>query len=163
MKMIALLAVLLFSLAGGSKSVTDKFIFTGMKAKDLIKTCSRNAPEDVIGFWRPSDADVRKLEAKFDSCLSHKSLEPLKRYNRQYTGLVRKGERVVYLNAVLKSDAGPGFKIDEPEMICDGGSVTFGVEFNPSNECFSSFEFNGGFDDSSEGEVRNKCSNRSSK
>ncbi len=76
-------------------------------------------------------------------------------YYRQYAGFVIKGRRVIYVNGFYggnveepsvphaKGDKVPGDWRHTAQMICDGGSITFGVEYYPDTGTFSSFSFNG--------------------
>jgi len=68
-------------------------------------------------------------------------------YYRQYAGLVIAGRRVIYVNGVRSSAIPEGpVPFDwrtQAVQICDGGPITFGVEYDPATRRFSNFAFNG--------------------
>jgi hypothetical protein len=73
-------------------------------------------------------------------------------YYRQYAGFVIGGRRVIYVNGVADSavrSTNPNQPFDwrtQAVQICDGGTVTFGVEYDPQTRQFSNFAFNGALD-----------------
>lgn len=149
-----LLAVL-FSLPACVALPKNSAVFYDSKAEELLKTCSRSAPENVVGFWIPSVGDIRELESRFDMCLSQRALKPLSVYIRQYAGIRRVNERVIYLNAFLP-DSDP-ITNDQPVAICDGSESTFGVEYEVETGRFKSFEYNGPGDDDTDSPVQYRC------
>lgn len=135
-------------------------ILTGDAARSLAQQCSRVSPGPVEGVWTPTDADVDALE---DDLLLRvaRELESAGQvpspggYYRQYAGFVLGGKRVIYANGVDESAVGderdtreavrvPGYSWRTHAVrICDGGTITFGVEYDPATRQFSNFEFNG--------------------
>ena len=84
----------------------------------ILTQCSRGAPTGVLGFWRPTPADVAVAEEAVDQALAH-ALDSLMsrdpagytewrerpratwpdQYYRQYVGLrYRDGRRTIYVN-----------------------------------------------------------------
>lgn len=80
-------------------------------------------------------------------------------YKRQYGGLILNGRRIIYVNGLHGSDGPPVSEqvqlgaetvtLSVPDwhisalMICDGGPITFGVEYDVATRRFSNFQFNG--------------------
>ena len=136
-------------------------VFEAEKARELTHQCSRIAPGPVEGAWAPSSADISALEpalaplieaqleneaATYDEPRWSHGVE----YYRQYGGLIIGGRRVIYINGVHKTaierDPDPEHPLDwrtQAVGICDGGSITFGVEYDPAARSFSNFAFNG--------------------
>lgn len=65
-------------------------------------------------------------------------------YYFQYGALVRGGKRLIYINALPKSERDRRQVWRRgPEVVCDGGPNFWGVEFNPSTNQFQNASFNG--------------------
>jgi len=63
-------------------------------------------------------------------------------------GFVIGGRRVIYVNGVhedmIERNMDPSYDWrTRPVMICDGGPITFGVEYDPATRQFANFSFNG--------------------
>ncbi|MEQ1817743.1 MAG: hypothetical protein ABL871_03965 [Terricaulis sp.] len=137
-------------------TVDTRTVLTGEAARDLIHQCSRVSPGPVEDLWTPSDADIAALEAEL-ILLVARELEArgespsLGDYYRQYAGFVIGGKRVIYVNGVnaagIDADPGPAFHPSNWRayaiQICDGGTITFGAEYDPETEVFRNFAFNG--------------------
>jgi hypothetical protein len=104
--------------------------------------------------WTPSAAQLDALEDDLILLLS-RQLEAAGEspspgdYYRQYAGFVIGGRRVIYVNGV-RSDAveraNPAHPFDwrmQATAICDGGPITFGVEYDVQTRQLSRFSFNG--------------------
>lgn len=129
-------------------------VLTAEKAQTLAKQCSRISPGPVTGTWQPSASDIRELEAglgvELATQLMPEDAAKPDDYYRQYAGLiVGGGRRIIYVNGLHRSaverapeDQRESWKT-EPAMICDGGSITFGVEYDPATKTFAKFAFNG--------------------
>jgi hypothetical protein len=126
-------------------------IFAGERALELTEQCSRISPGPVESTWTPSDADIRAMEPALIERLrtelaSANAQENAGAYIRQYGGLVIGGQRVIYAHGFIQ-------RIDDPDegwrtharIICDGGAITFGAEYDPATQAFANFAFNGGF------------------
>lgn len=124
------------------------------KAEMLARQCSRIAPGPVVGTWLPAQAEIAELEAGLGAELAAQ-LKPgddakPEDYYRQYAGLVVGAERrIIYVNGIHRSaverapeDQRESWKT-EPVLICDGGAITFGVEYDPATKMFEKFAFNG--------------------
>jgi hypothetical protein len=125
-------------------------IFDGDRALELTEQCSRTSPGPVESTWTPTDADVRAMEpallerVRRELATATGSQENARDYVRQYGGLVTGGRRVIYTHGFIE-------RIDDPDegwrtharIICDGGPITFGVEYDPATRQFSNFAFNG--------------------
>jgi hypothetical protein len=96
---------------------------------------ARQAPGE---FWTPALADVLALEEKLPAYLreqyKNRRKEPLwkraPRYKRQYFGITRQGERVIYANffCALFSNAEDWHHV--PVGVADGGDCYFSVEYD---------------------------------
>jgi hypothetical protein len=131
-------------------------VLTGDAARDLTHQCSRVSPGPVEGFWAPSDVDIAALEDEL-ILLVARELEARGEspspgdYYRQYAGFVIGGKRVIYVNGVdaagIDADPGPAFHPSNWQahaiQICDGGTITFGAEYDPETGEFRNFAFNG--------------------
>ncbi len=123
------------------------------RALDLAHQCSRRSPGPVTGSWSPSPQMIADLEAGLGIVLERQiaatpsaGVTP-QDYYRQYAGLLIGGRQVIYVNGVaartVERDASGERWKTEPAMICDGGTITFGIEYDPATKAFSNFAFNG--------------------
>ncbi|HSM96873.1 MAG TPA: hypothetical protein VLT91_12570 [Rhizomicrobium sp.] len=140
----------------------DGVVLPNDEAAKLVSQCSRPSPGPVDSYWAPSKGDIDALEAAFPAFFRKKAYDwrgflgmpnirdsdadkLLSQYVRQYAGFVIGGRKVIYVNAVT----GWGIS-DNPNQwrtkavrVCDGGSITFGVEYDPTSKTFDHFAFNG--------------------
>lgn len=124
-------------------------IFDGERALELTEQCSRPSPGPVGGTWTPTDADIRGMDPALLARVSEElrnanAQENAAAYIRQYGGLVINGRRVIYTHGFLQriDDPDEGWR-SHPMVICDGGEITFGVEYDPETQTFANFAFNG--------------------
>jgi hypothetical protein len=136
-------------------SAETRTVLTGEAARALARQCSRISPEPVEDVWTPSDAEIARLE---DDLILRVARELEARgenpspggYYRQYAGFVIAGQRIIYVNGVDESAIERAPNASRPfdwrtqaVQICDGGAITFGVEYDPATGQFSNFAFNG--------------------
>lgn len=133
-------------------------ILTATKGERLGKQCSRPSPGPVTGTWSPSKAQIADLEFTLGEQIE-RELKTIPKpgprpqdYYRQYAGLTIGDKQIIYINgvqdSVVERDEGAGrphrgLWTNEPIMICDGGTITFGVEYDPETKAFAKFAFNG--------------------
>lgn len=128
-------------------------VLTGDAARSLARQCSRVSPGPVEDVWTPSDAEIAAMEDALILRVA-RELETAGEspspggYYRQIAGFVVGGKRIIYVNGVretaIERDAARSFDWHtQPVLICDGGSITFGVEYDPATQTFSNFAFNG--------------------
>lgn len=129
-------------------------VLSGEQAMALARQCSRISPGPVESMWTPSAADLDALDTALAFFLAQQleqagSTASPGEYYRQAAGFVIGGRRVIYVNGV-HSDAvervNPNHPFDwrtQAHLICDGGPITFGVEYDPGTGDFSHFSFNG--------------------
>lgn len=129
-------------------------VLSGEQAMALARQCSRISPGPVDSVWTPSAAELDALDTALAFFLAQRleeagSAASPGEYYRQVVGFVIRGRRVVYVNGV-HSDAvervNPNHPFDwrtQAHLICDGGTITFGVEYDPATGQFSNFAFNG--------------------
>jgi hypothetical protein len=119
-------------------------------------------------MWAPSPAQVAELERRLPGWLARQNRRPWVnvRYFRQYVGVAHGGRRYIYLNAFpadsvrdnvrlfaeLKAknhpaaSAMPSYLSDanywreHAIVVCDGGGVYWGVEYDPVTHEFSKFQ-----------------------
>ena len=132
-------------------------VLTGDAARTLTRQCSRVSPGPVESLWTPTDAEVDALENDLILLVARELEEAGESpspggYYRQYAGFVIGGKRIIYVNGVdetaIEREPNPAHPFDwrtQAVQICDGGTITFGVEYDPATGQFSNFAFNGGF------------------
>jgi hypothetical protein len=130
-------------------------VLVGEQAMRLTHQCSRISPGPVEGEWTPTRAQLDALDNALADFLAHRLEEAGSQaspgdYYRQTMGFVIGGRRVVYVNGVERSaverEPDPAHPFDwrtHAIGICDGGPITFGVEYDPETGAFSHFAFNG--------------------
>ena len=132
-------------------------ILPGDQVAAMLRQCSREAPEAGETSWQPEEADIAALEAALAAALrehpetrgkSSPSFDWSRApegWNRQYVGIVRGRRRFVYGNfyprRLYGEEAMPNWT--RPVLICDGGSVFFGVEYDVEARRFTHIAFNG--------------------
>jgi hypothetical protein len=131
-------------------------ILPPVKARLLLKQCSRDAPQSVDATWTPRRTEIAELESRLGPILAER-LDAIELsdglpdrpapadYYRQYAGIIIAGRRVIYVNGFSKlflRDFGTEWH-REPVRVCDGGEELFGVEYDPATKTFANFRFNG--------------------
>lgn len=133
-------------------------ILPGEQVPVMLRQCSREAPEAGEASWQPGEADIAALEAALPAALRDRpetrgdyspafdwSRAP-EGWGRQYVGIVRGGRRFVYGNfhprRLYRDDPIADWRT-HPVIICDGGSVFFGVEYDVEAGRFTHLAFNG--------------------
>lgn len=137
-------------------SADHRTILPTLAAYDLGRQCSRISPGPIESTWLPSDEDVEAVETPLNVLLTERLAKAGSDaapgdYYRQYAGLVIGGRRVIYVNGVharaVEPEADPARPSNDWRTrvvrICDGGPITFGVEFDPTTGQFANFAFNG--------------------
>ena len=137
-------------------------VFADEHARELARECSRPSPGPISGTWTPTPRIIRELETALPPVLAREltrygSTVPPSNYYRQYGGLIIGGRRIVYVNGIHRQivdnavenvrhggHADPTKWRRQAALICDGGAITFGVEYNPATGGFANFYFNGG-------------------
>jgi hypothetical protein len=122
-----------------------RFIFPITVGPDLLEQCSRSTPTNVSGFWEPTMAQIEELETHLVAYLaarakSGEAMPPGIAYHRQYVGIISDGARRIYGNFY------PGRKSSRatiPVIICDGGPVFWGIEYDIETKTFMKPNFNG--------------------
>lgn len=131
-------------------NASTRTILTGDSARSLGRQCSRVSPGPIEDVWVPTDTDAAAVDDLLVMFLARKleerGLSPSPGgYHRQYAGFVIGGKRVIYVNGVEEQliANGPFDWRTQPVQICDGGTLTFGVEYDPATQQLSNFAFNG--------------------
>ncbi|MBR7800361.1 hypothetical protein [Undibacterium fentianense] len=117
------------------------------QASTLTKQCSRPSLKHITGSWQPKQSEIRIMEQQLDRFLQthYPTLrQQVTQQYFQYAGLIRKGHRIIYINAV------DDYVQNNPEwgriamIICDGGKKFWGLEYDPAQRKFSNMQFNSG-------------------
>lgn len=120
-------------------------VLTGKQAIALSKQCSRPAPEGVIGSWKPSPKQIRRLEEHLHQYLREHYPAIYQRIHQhyfQFAGLSRKQGRFIYINALDEyAHNNPDWR-HSAFIVCDGGDQFWGLEYEPITEKFSAMHFN---------------------
>ena len=118
----------------------------GRALKDGVRTCSRETPKGITGYWavdastlvEADEAVVRFLELPARArCLDY----PVSTYTIQYIGIARGDTRLVYANAFFYSGS-RSIGTDELVVGCDGESRFWGAVYNPASKQVTDFETN---------------------
>lgn len=126
-------------------------ILKGEQAKLIAGQCSRENPPAFTDTWIPDEKTIAYLEANLKKierlssklcCLQNEHISDVHKYYRQYIGIVSKGRRLIYINAVVGPKP-PNNWLTEPVMACDGGMSFWGAIFDPETGDFSQLAFNG--------------------
>lgn len=118
----------------------------------LFQQCSRSAPDFIPSDYQPGPGDITALEAELPGALersfasSGDSREQIEfepsLYVRHYAAYKNDGRNMIYgsFAPLLGSefDRGP-----VPAMICDGGPIFFGVEYDVVSHQITRISFNG--------------------
>jgi hypothetical protein len=130
-------------------------VLTGEPAQALTRQCSRISPGPVEGEWTPSESEIAAMEDRLILIVAreleaHGESPSPGDYYRQVAGFVIDGRRMIYVNGVdesaIQREPNPEHPFDwrtQAALICDGGPITFGVEYDPATGQFSNFAFNG--------------------
>jgi hypothetical protein len=130
-------------------------VLNGDAALGLTQQCSRISPGPVESTWTPTPAQLDALEDELILLLSRQleaaGISPSPGdYYRQYAGFVIEGRQIIYVNGVgasaIEVEPIPYHPFDwqtQATQICDGGPITFGVEYDVGTRQFSHFSFNG--------------------
>jgi len=103
--------------------------------------------------WQPTWNDIARFEAALPSALAADpesrglvDFHPTGEWVRQYVGLIRDGRRFIYGNFArrFRSESRiPAMDPTRPMMVCDGGPVFFGAEYDVEARRISHLAFNG--------------------
>ncbi len=132
-------------------------IILSNKGADMLRQCSRAAPDTVDSFFNLTSNDVQKLENNFkkvlkikakDCCLLNGMIKNIKNYCFQYVGFVINNKKYIYINA-LQMESVQDLKTiykdwkTSPIIICDGGNSFWGVIYDLETGLFTQLSING--------------------
>lgn len=130
-------------------------------ALGLFDQCSRGAPIPEGEVWLPNETEIQDLERRLgDFIRKSKPLEEnllhwqfgavargedreLSKFRGQFVGFERSNERFIYASYVLHGVALRVMRDERSIVLCDGGSITWGVVYNLETQKFSEFSVNG--------------------
>ena len=131
-------------------------VLEGRHAQSLSRACSRADPPKFQDTWQPSEEEIQELEQQLPRlqqiksslcCGPGRNVENVLDYYRQYLGIVVKGRKVIYINALSIRYARRYAQDDrwrrEPIIVCDGGAWFWGAIYDPETKEFSRLAFNG--------------------
>jgi hypothetical protein len=115
------------------------------KAGDFMKAFSGLAEKEA---WTPGRDSVIKLEERIESYLKKAAAQrspnlwsKLKKYKRQYVGVMRNGRKVIFANFFC--DAFDADWKTNPVAVDDGGDCFFNLLYDPGSSAFSDLQING--------------------
>ena len=153
------LGLVLLGCAKPSSGASDELPANAYFAKgdtvgQLFHQCSRQAPEFSATSYAPTAGDVISLERRLPQALAaalttkfgnteHVTFDPA-RYARHYAAYEANGRAMIYGNFVprdeeVESRVGRGAL----SIVCDGGPVFFGVEYDVGRQEITRISFNG--------------------
>jgi hypothetical protein len=119
------------------------------QAERLFQQCSRTAPSPGKPFWEPTTEQLRALDqdlAAFllkDSTGAAKALSINAQYRGQFVGFTRGGVSLIYGSFIASRAVEKGGASGAPIIACDGGSIFWGIVYNPTDRTFTDLEING--------------------
>jgi hypothetical protein len=114
-----------------------------------LRVCARETPSGILGYWRvpPRAADL--IDGELRAYLRKSGLDKtlsfaFSLYVRQYAGLVRDGQRFVYVNAILVEKGSPMFEQAKKGFpaSCSSISGSWGVQYDTNAKKFVGFTKN---------------------
>lgn len=130
------------------------------------RLCSRQTPPGVERIWTPSADQVRAIDERLAGYLRAgpdcAPSSPLSEYYRRYSGFVRAGRELVYVDAIDRHE----FELEDNRRydgaekgetplekwqsgdfrMCDGGDGFWGVEYDVGSGSFLNLRINYAFD-----------------
>lgn len=113
--------------------------------KNGFRPCSREPPQGITGYWEVKQAEVHRID---DALLAHLDRTGLRNklryspsgYQRQYLGLIRGEQRIVYINA-FPVNFGDAVGRSKSQFVkgCDGGNLFWGIEYDVLSKSFANF------------------------
>jgi hypothetical protein len=144
---VVLILLLPASMMGQTKS--RAVVLPETAADQVIQLCSRPGPPKFSGAWKPTEADIQKMEAhlsriaglRTESGVVGVQIEHPDRYYRQYVGIIIENRKFVFINAFCndKPTEDWGERIID---YCDGG-CSWGVVYDIGTGKFYPLEMNG--------------------
>lgn len=138
----------------GDEMPANAYFAKGEAVRQLFHQCSRAAPEFAPTGYAPTASDVIGLERRLPQALAtalasefgsgeRVTFDPA-RYVRHYAAYEADGRVMIYGNFVPRDEdverrAGP----DALSIVCDGGPVFFGVEYDVDRQQITRVSFNG--------------------
>jgi len=114
-----------------------------------LNLCSREGVPTVDGSWEPTEGDLKGLESNLSRISKLRSMDGLRgvrivhpsRYYRQYVAVVVGGRKMIYVNAIATEV--PKDWRERLVNMCDGGTGSWGVLYDPRTHKFSELRTNG--------------------
>ena len=142
-----------------------------LHAADVFRQCSRHAPKPDGAYWVPTASQIRAIELSLPVIarkIPKRNVDERAEqyhYLHQYIGYTLKGKRLIYVNVVpddwryaIEHLAPQGYEHRPSEVVqhvietvlpeqamgtCDGGTMFWGVVYDPANGAFQQLEWNG--------------------
>jgi hypothetical protein len=146
MKALLALAILTGSDVARASDKTRRAVPLKIEAfKDGFRPCSREPPQGITGYWELKQSEVTKID---NALLTHLDRSGLKNrlrfspsgYQRQYLGLIRGQQRIVYISA-FPVNFGDAVSRSKTQFVkgCDGGNLFWGIEYDIQTKSFTDF------------------------
>jgi hypothetical protein len=119
------------------------------EAQSVSRLCSREPRPEVEAGWLPTESDLAAMEKRFPEISklqsrsedSGISIRTPHSYYRRYVGVMVKGKKYLYVNAICDKKP-PSFWQERLVNVCDGG-CNWGVLYDIQTGSFSEFGMNG--------------------
>jgi hypothetical protein len=124
------------------------FVLTGQEAEKLVWHCSGDFRKGVGGYWTPSVTDLERLEGSLNKHLNSFGSDlgaRLLGYTRQYAGVVKGGRKLIFVNGFHQAFSDKmGVDLSKKAVVlCDGGRMVYGLEYDVETQVIQNFVFNG--------------------
>lgn len=121
-----------------NKVSSNSVLLSESHAQDMLIQCSRQTPT-FEGSWTPPHAELLLLE---ESLKSSADLPRFDDYQFQYVGIIYKGEKAIYINALDKNLKIKNFGSKVPKW-CDGGKAFWGGVYKVKSKSIVDVRYNG--------------------
>jgi hypothetical protein len=122
------------------KSGQSWLITRQVVATQVLGTCVR-APHPSEGYWAPNRQQIEQLEA--DQLRLRPMIEQPGDFDRQYIGILSRGQQMIYINAFHLHDRHDTNPAREAIRGCDDNGQYWNALYNPQTGEFSSIQING--------------------
>ncbi|MEW6730997.1 MAG: hypothetical protein AB1489_06650 [Acidobacteriota bacterium] len=146
---VGIIIILILSASSYGQVQSRSVVLPESAAQELTQICSRPGPPEFEATWLPTAADVQVMEAQLSQISRLRTnggvvglhIRKPEKYFRQYVGIVVRGRRLIYINAICGDELSKSWQ-DSLEIICDGG-CDWGVIYDTVTKKFSDLMING--------------------
>lgn len=123
-------------------------VMVGEEARELVFHCTNIYSSGVSGYWEPSRDKIEELERLLIPFLNAQNIKDLNlaSYVRQYAGITKGDRSMIFVNGIhpsIMKALTKGQDISKDAVVlCDGGKMVYGVEFDVETKRFDVFTIN---------------------